>query len=490
MRYLLAIDEGTTSARAIVFDKNANPLGMGRRNFSLYYPQAGWVEQDADEVWEAQRDAVAEALVAAGVAPSDIAAIGLTNQRETTVLWDASTAKPVHNAIVWQDRRTAEFCERLARDGHETLLRAKTGLVADAYFSASKIRWLLDNVPQSRDLLKAGKLRFGTIDSWILWKMTGVHATDVSNASRTLLFNIHTLKWDDELLRLFDVAREILPDVRPSAYLYGETKLTGAPTPVAGVAGDQQAAAFGQACFRPGMAKNTYGTGCFILMNTGKRAVESRSRLLTTVAWQIGGETTYALEGAIFNAGASVEWLKTLFPQWDASQLARMAAGVPNSGGVYFVPAFTGLGAPHWDPDARALIIGLTRGTGPEHIARAAFDAMVYQSDEVLRAMVFDAQTSLSTLRVDGGASEDDRLMQLQADYSGVEIHRPESAESTALGAAFLAGLAVGVYKNLDEIESVWRVKHVFIPKTGTGAETERKYWDKAVKRALQWHER
>lgn len=490
MRYLLAIDEGTTTARAIVFDKNGTMLGLGRRNFQLHYPKPGWVEQDADEVWEAQRDAIAEAVASAGVSPGDLAAIGLTNQRETTVLWDAATGKPVHRAIVWQDRRTAEFCERLARDGREPLLRAKTGLVADAYFSASKVRWLFDNVPQTRDLLKAGKLRFGTMDSWILWKLTGVHATDVSNASRTLLFNIHTLKWDDELLRLFDVPREILPDVRPSAYLFGQTGVTGKPTPVAGVAGDQQAAAFGQACFRPGMAKNTYGTGCFILMNTGGRAVESRSRLLTTVAWQIGGETTYALEGAIFNAGASVEWLKSLFPQWDAAELARMASSVPSSEGVYFVPAFTGLGAPHWDPDARALIAGLTRGTGPEHIARAAFDAMAYQSDEVLRAMVFDAQTALTALRVDGGASEDDRLMQLQADYSGVEIHRPECPESTALGVAFLAGLAAGVYAGIEEIESLWRAKDVFLPRPGTSAEIERKYWDKAVKRALKWDER
>ncbi|MDW8333327.1 MAG: glycerol kinase GlpK [Bacteroidia bacterium] len=490
MKYLLALDEGTTSARAVVFDKTGTVLGLGRRSLSLYYPEPGWVEQDALEIWELQLEAMREAVVAAGISPGDIAAVGIANQRETTVMWDASTGKPVCRAVVWQDRRTAEFCDRLTRDGHRPLIRAKTGLVVDAYFSASKIRWILDRAPESSELLKAGKLRFGTIDTWLLWKLTGVHATDVSNASRTMLFNIHALRWDDELLRLFGVAREILPDVRPSAYAFGHTKVLGPPLPLTGVAGDQQAAAFGQACFRPGMAKNTYGTGCFILMNTGARAVESRSGLLTTVAWQVGGETVYALEGAVFNAGASVEWLKTLFSLDDPVQIVQMAASVPSSQGVYFVPAFTGLGAPHWDPDARALIIGLTRGVGAAHIARAAVDAMVYQSDEVLRAMVHDAQTPVRALRVDGGASEDDRLMQLQADYSGVEIHRPLCAESTALGAAFLAGLGAGVYRDTAEIESFWRAKNVFVPRAGTDAETDKRYWDKAVKRAMQWVER
>jgi glycerol kinase len=490
MKYLLAIDEGTTSARAIIFDKSGRILGLGRRNFTMYYPRPGWVEQDPEEVWQAQQDAVAEAFESASVSPADVAAVGLTNQRETSILWDASNGKPVYNAIVWQDRRTAEFCEHLANDGLEPTLRAKTGLVSDAYFSASKIRWLLDHVSKADELLRSGKLRFGTMDAWLLWKMTGVHATDVSNASRTLLFNIHTLQWDEQLLKIFGIPRDILPSVHPSSFIYGTTRITGTPTPIAGVAGDQQSAAFGQACFRPGMAKNTYGTGCFILMNTGSRAVESRSRLLTTVAWQIGGETTYALEGAIFNAGASVEWLKNLYPGAEPAYWVQLASSVSSSEGVYFVPAFTGLGAPHWDPDARGLIIGLTRGTGIEHIARAAIDAMVYQSDEVLRAMVFDAQTALTALRVDGGASEDDRLMQLQADYSGVEIHRPESPESTALGAAFLAGLAVGVYKDIEEIESVWRLGDVFRPGDGTGVEIQRKYWDKAVKRSLNWAER
>ncbi|MCS7086312.1 MAG: FGGY family carbohydrate kinase, partial [Bacteroidia bacterium] len=329
MKYLLALDEGTTSARAVVFDKTGTVLGLGRRSLSLYYPEPGWVEQDALEIWELQLEAMREAVVAAGISPGDIAAVGIANQRETTVMWDASTGKPVCRAVVWQDRRTAEFCDRLTRDGHRPLIRAKTGLVVDAYFSASKIRWILDRAPESSELLKAGKLRFGTIDTWLLWKLTGVHATDVSNASRTMLFNIHALRWDDELLRLFGVAREILPDVRPSAYAFGHTKVLGPPLPLTGVAGDQQAAAFGQACFRPGMAKNTYGTGCFILMNTGARAVESRSGLLTTVAWQVGGETVYALEGAVFNAGASVEWLKTLFSLDDPVQIVQMAASVP-----------------------------------------------------------------------------------------------------------------------------------------------------------------
>jgi glycerol kinase len=493
MPHVLALDQGTTSSRAIVFDESGAEVAIAQREFQQIFPRPGWVEHDPLEIWDSQLAVARQALQRAGLAAGDLAALGITNQRETVVVWDRVTGLPVTNAIVWQDRRTAEVCDRLKREGHEPLFRERTGLVLDPYFSGTKLAWILDHVPGARR--DASRLAFGTVDSWLLWKLTGgaLHATDVTNASRTLLWNLHSGDWDGELLRLLDVPREILPEVRSSSEVYGETlaELLGAPVPIAGVAGDQQAALFGQACLRPGMVKNTYGTGCFLLMNTGERPVVSRHELLTTPAWKIGGRTEYALEGSVFVAGAVVQWLRDgLGLIRSAGEIEALAAGVPDSGGVVLVPAFTGLGAPHWDPYARGALLGITRGTTAAHIARAALEAIAFQVADVLDAMAADSGVPVAELRVDGGATVNDLLMQLQADLAGVPVVRPRVQETTALGAAYLAGLAVGVWKDTGDIAERWQVERRFEPapdRDQTAAQRAR--WNRAVERAKGWEE-
>src|SRR6187551_626288 len=455
MPYILALDQGTTSSRAIVFDQNANIVATGQREFPQIFPRPGWVEHDPNEIWATQIAVATEALGRAHLRPRDIAAIGITNQRETTVVWDRETGAPVYNAIVWQDRRTADFCDRLNRDGHDDFIRERTGLVIDAYFSGSKIAWILDNVPGARARAEAGKLAFGTIDSWLVWQLTSgsTHITDVTNASRTMLFNINTLKWDDDLLKLLRVPASMLPEVRASSEVYGQisTSLGVGGVPIAGIAGDQQAALFGQMCVSPGLTKNTYGTGCFLLQNTGERPVDSHNRLLSTVAWQVGGKTMYALEGGVFIGGAVVQWLRDGLGLIKASSdVEALAQSVPDSGGVYLVPAFAGLGAPHWDPYARGTIVGITRGTTAGHLARAAVESIAYQSADLLDAMRADAAQPPLELRVDGGASGSELLMQFQADLLGIPVVRPTVTESTALGAAYLAGLGTGFWKSTD----------------------------------------
>ena len=493
MKFILAIDQGTTSSRSIVFTKSGEIAGVAQKEFRQLFPKPGWVEHDAEEIWSTQSGTITEALAQGNVRVADIAAIGITNQRETVVLWDRETGKPVHNAIVWQDRRTVAFCERLKSAGRSSMIRRKTGLVIDAYFSASKLRWLLDNVPGARKRAEAGRLAFGTIDSWIVWKLTGgrVHVTDPSNASRTMLFNINTGRWDPDLLRLFNVPASVLPEVRSSSEVYGSAVEVVPGVPIAGIAGDQQAALFGQACNRPGMVKNTYGTGCFMLMNTGAKPVFSRKRLLTTVAWKIGGRTEYALEGSIFIAGAVVQYLRDSLGLIKASaDVEALALSVPDNGGVYFVPAFVGLGAPHWDSSARGAIVGLTRGSNAGHIARAALESVCYQVSDVLRAMQADSRIRLKELRVDGGAVVNNLLMQFQADMLGRPVIRPRVSETTALGAAYLAGLAVGFYKNRDEIAANWRVDRVFRPAMGAAARKKlEEGWKKALGRSRGWAE-
>jgi len=493
MKYILALDSGTTSARAIVFDHNGAVRGIGQKEFTQHYPQPGWVEHDALEIWTAQISVAVEAIGKAGAGPRDIAAVGITNQRETTVVWDRQTGEPVGRAIVWQDRRTAPYCDKLRSLGHEPLIRERTGLVIDAYFSGSKLAWILDNVPGARKKAEAGQLAFGTIDTWLIWKLTDgrLHVTDSSNASRTMLFNIHTRKWDPELLNLFRAHPSLLPEVRASSEVYGPvTSALGlGHVPIAGIAGDQQAALFGQLCTEPGLTKNTYGTGCFMLQCTGPKAVASKNQLVTTVAWTIGGKTDYALEGSVFIAGAVVQWLRDgLGLIRTAEEVNKLAATVPDNAGVYLVPAFTGLGAPHWDAYARGTIVGLTRGSTSGHIARAALESIAFQSADLLNAMQADAGQPVAELRVDGGACRSDLLMQFQADLLGVPVSRPAVTETTALGAAYLAGLAVGYWKSPTEIASQRAVERRFEPKMDPGRAKElRARWSRAVERAKGW---
>ena len=491
-KYVLALDQGTTSSRAILYDNQGTPVASAQKEFRQQFPQPGWVEHDANEIWASQHEVMLSAIAKASATPEQIAAIGITNQRETTVLWDRATGKPIANAILWQDRRTAGLCDALKAEGKAALIQQKTGLVIDAYFSGTKLKWLLDNVPSARKRAENGELAFGTIDAWLIWNLTHgkTHATDPSNASRTLLFDIHSNSWDDELLALLDIPRAVLPEVRPSSGAFGEAMIDGVAVPIAGDAGDQQAALFGQGCHAPGMAKNTYGTGCFLLLNTGDRAVASTNHLLTTTAWQLdAGKPQYALEGSVFIGGAVVQWLRDgLRAIKTAADVEALAAEVPDSGGVYLVPAFAGLGAPHWDPYARGAMFGLTRGSGITHIARAALESIAFQSAEMLAAMEKDAGLKLTELRVDGGATANNLLMQIQADLLGVPVVRPKVLETTALGAAYLAGLAVGFWKDASDIERNWQVDRIFEPTLSRDrAGAMMAGWAKAVERSKRW---
>jgi len=492
--YILALDQGTTSSRAIIFDNDGHPVATAQKEFRQYFPKPGWVEHDADEIWASQSGVALEAIKKAKLRSNNIKAIGITNQRETTVVWNKKTGKPVHKAIVWQDRRTADFCDNLKKDGSDKKILKKTGLIADAYFSATKVKWILDNVKGARKLAEEGKLAFGTIDSWLVWNLTGgkLHVTDVSNASRTMLFNIHTLKWDKELLKIFNIPVSMLPEVRSSSEVYGKTSgLFDTEIPVAGIAGDQQAALFGQMCIEPGMVKNTYGTGCFMMMNIGTKPIESKNRLLTTIAWKIGNETSYALEGSIFIGGAVVQWLRDgLGIIKKSSEVEKLAAKVKDSDGVYFVPAFAGLGAPHWNQHARGTLVGITRGTTSAHIARAALDSIAYQTLEVLLAMQKDSKIKIRELRVDGGATVNDSLMQFQSDILHSKVVRPKITETTALGAAYLAGLAVKYWGSVSEIRKQWQVDRAFVPKAREKETSEMiEKWHRAVKAAKAWTE-
>ncbi|HNH82681.1 MAG TPA: glycerol kinase GlpK [Acidobacteriota bacterium] len=492
-KYILALDQGTTSSRAILFHQHGQPVGISQRPFEQIYPKPGWVEHRPDDIWSSQLGAARDLLRQHHLTPADIAAIGVTNQRETTIVWDRKTGQPIHNAIVWQCRRTADRCDSLRQSHHKALIQEKTGLIVDAYFSASKLEWLLDQVPQARQRAEAGDLAFGTVDTWLIWNLTGgrVHATDVSNASRTMLFNIHTAQWDDELLKLFNIPRSLLPAVVPSSLVIGESdpQLFGGGIPISGVAGDQQAALFGQICTSPGLAKNTYGTGCFMLMNTGTQAVTSNHSLLTTVAWKLGesGELNYALEGSVFIAGAVMQWLRDgLQIIGNAAESDAVAQTVADTGGVYFVPAFVGLGAPYWDQQARGTITGLTRGTTRAHLVRAGLESIAYQTRDVLEAMSADAGISFAQLRVDGGAASNDFLMQFQADMLNVPVIRPKSTETTAAGAAYLAGLAVEYWSDLGELHSLWEKDRLFEPSLAADArETAYSAWKQAIARTL-----
>lgn len=495
-KYVLAFDQGTTSSRAIVFDDSSNIVAVAQKEFTQIYPKPGWVEHNPDEIWSTQIGVAAEAVAKAGIEPKDIAAIGITNQRETTVVWDKNTGKPVYNAIVWQCRRTMEICDGLKAKGLAENFRHKTGLVIDAYFSGTKVKWILDNVPGVREKAEKGELLFGNIDTWLIWKLTAgkVHVTDYSNASRTLMFNIRELKWDKEILAELNVPAAMLPSVRSSSEVYGKTEpsvFLGAEVPIAGIAGDQQAALFGQTCFKPGMAKNTYGTGCFMLMNTGDKLFESQNGLLTTIAWGLDGKVEYALEGSIFIAGAAIQWLrdglKIIETAPDSEYFAKK---VKDTGGVYVVPAFVGLGAPYWDMKARGAIMGLTRGTTKAHVIRATLESLAYQTKDVLSAMEADSGISLQALKVDGGAVANNLLMQFQSDLLGVPVDRPEVTETTALGAAYLAGLAVGVWQNKEDLVQNWKLDARFSPQMES-AEKDKLYkgWQKAVKRAIDWED-
>ncbi len=494
MKYILAIDQGTSSSRCILYNQDAQPVGVAQQEFKQHYPQLGWVEHDAEEIWQSQVDVFKQVMKEKNLKPSDIAGIGITNQRETVVLWERKTGKPIHNAIVWQDRRTAGECARLKDLGYEPMIQAKTGLLFDAYFSATKIVWLLDNVEGARAKAERGELAFGTIDSWLAWNLTQgeLHITDVTNASRTLLYNIEELRWDADLLALFDIPPSLLPIVKTSSEIYGLTQHPeiGAGMPIAAIAGDQQAALFGQLCNQPGMAKCTYGTGCFLNMNTGNKRVASKHNLLTTIAWQIGDEVTYALEGSVFMGGAVMQWLRDglmVFKQ--ASDSEALASSVSDNGGVYFVPALTGLGAPHWDPNARGAIFGITRGTTHAHLARAALESIAFQVDELLQTMGLDCGEAITELRIDGGAANNNLMVQFQADISNINIARPDNLETTALGAAYLAGIAVGFWK-LEELKQSWRINQTFTPKLPTEqVETLKHFWQKAVNRAKNWAE-
>ncbi|MEX0608686.1 MAG: glycerol kinase GlpK [Balneolaceae bacterium] len=492
-RFILAIDQGTTSSRAIVFDHEGNIKSKAQKEFRQYFPKEGWVEHDANEIWKTQAGVVAEAITEAGANGKNIAAIGITNQRETTVVWDRETGKPIYNAIVWQDRRTSDYCDQLKKEGWKEAVQEKTGLIIDSYFSGTKTKWILDNVDGARKKAEQGKLAFGTIDSWLIWNFTKgeAHVTDVTNASRTMLFNIRELKWDEELLRLMDIPASLLPEVKSSSEVYAKTKTTifAHEVPIAGIAGDQQAALFGQMCLQPGMLKNTYGTGSFIMFNTGEEFVKSENKLLTTIACGVDGKTTYALEGSIFIAGAVVQWLRDgLRIIKSSSEVESLALSENDSGGVYLVPAFTGLGAPHWDQKARGSIFGITRGTTAGNIARAALEGIAFQVKDVISAMESDSGIEIKELRVDGGATANDTLMQFQADILGIPIIRPKILETTALGAAYLAGLAVGFWGNTNEIQKQWRVDKKFEPKMDSEqVKVLCQKWQKAVERVKDW---
>jgi glycerol kinase len=493
MQYILALDQGTTSSRSILFDKNGNIIGTAQKEFKQIFPQPGWVEHDADEIWSTQYGTMAEVLAQAGISLNQVAGIGITNQRETTLLWERHTGKPVYHAIVWQDRRTASYCDVLKNAGHEKMIQQKTGLVIDAYFSATKLKWILDNVSGAREKAENGELAFGTIDSWLVWKLSGgkVHVTDVSNASRTMLMNIHSCQWDEELLQLFQIPKSVLPEINPSSKIYGYTgnRIAKDSIPIAGIAGDQQAALFGQMCTQPGMVKNTYGTGCFMLMNTGTKAIASKNNLLTTIAWQLDGKTVYALEGSVFIAGAVIQWLRDgLKIIRTSGEVEELAATVHDAEGVYIVPAFAGLGTPHWNQYARGSIFGLTRGSTQAHIARAALDSIAFQVYDVLKAMEADAGISIAELRADGGATVNNALMQFQSDILNTKVVRPKITETTALGAAYLAGLAVGYWKNVEEIQKQWQVEKEFIPTMKDSIRTDLLHgWQRAVKATITW---
>lgn len=493
MRYILSLDQGTTSSRALLFDDRGAVVSVAQREFTQFFPQPGWVEHDPEEIAASQIAVAREALSIANLQASNVTAIGITNQRETAIVWDRTTGQPIHNAIVWQDRRTAAICKQLKTQGHEPLIQQRTGLLIDAYFSATKILWILENVANARRLAKSGRLAFGTVDSWLLWKLTGgrVHVTDASNASRTMLFNIHSGQWDNELLELFQIPLSMLPTVRPSSDVYGDVSsvpgLNGIP--IAGIAGDQQSALFGQQCTAPGLTKNTYGTGCFMLQCTGERAIASSKRLVTTVAWKIGDQTDYALEGSVFVGGAVVQWLRDgLGIIHTSSEIEALASSVPDNGGVYFVPAFVGLGAPHWDSYARGAIFGLSRGSNAGHVARAAVESIAYQVADLMDAVQTDTSTPLQELRVDGGASANDALMQFQADILGVPVVRPSMTETTALGAAFLAGLAVGFWKGMNSLSGLPRNERRFEPRLPQSQVVNlRERWNEAVSRTKSW---
>jgi glycerol kinase len=491
-QYILSLDQGTTSSRAIVFNKNGEIVSLAQKEFTQIYPRPGWVEHNADEIWSTQSSVAAEAIVKAKITPADVAAIGITNQRETTVVWDKETGLPVCNAIVWQDRRTAAYCNRLKVEGWDREIQKKTGLIIDAYFSATKLKWILDEVPGARQKAEVGKLLFGTVDSWLIWNLTdgARHVTDVTNASRTMLFNIQTLEWDEELLSLFTIPKAMLPAVCASSEVIGETagKILASKIPIAGIAGDQQAALFGQMCTKPGMVKNTYGTGCFMLMNIGAKPTLSQNKLVTTVAWKIGGDVTYALEGSIFIGGAVVQWLRDgLGIISSAPQVEELAQKVTDNGGLYLVPAFAGLGAPYWNQEARGMMVGLTRGTTAAHMARAALESIALQTADVLKAMEADAGTPIKELRVDGGATTDDLLMQIQADVLQARVVRPQITETTAMGAAYLAGLAVGFWRSPDEIQQQWKIDRTFLPSAKANPQELIRGWQRAVKACQAW---
>ncbi len=494
-KYVMALDQGTTSSRCILFDRQGNMVSMAQKEFTQIYPRTGWVEHDAMEIWSSQYGVAAEAMAKIGAYAGDIEAIGITNQRETTIVWDRNTGVPVYNAICWQCHRTADRIDELKAQGYDKLIKSKTGLVPDAYFSATKIGWILDNVEGARKMAEAGELLFGTVDTWLIWKLSKgrIFVTDYTNASRTMLFNIHTLSWDDELLELFGVPRSMLAQVRPSSCIYGTTDegLLGGEIKLAGAAGDQQAALFGQCCYGEGDVKNTYGTGCFLLMNTGKRAFESENGLITTIAADTDEEPSYALEGSVFVAGAAIQWLRDELRMIDSSaQSEEYAKAVPDTNGVYVVPAFTGLGAPYWNQYCRGMVVGITRGCSKEHFVRATLESLAYQTHSVLKSMEQDTGLAISSLRVDGGASANDFLMQFQADILGADVLRPECIETTALGAAYLAGLATGYWQSREEIEKNWQLSHRFVPSMSDAIRQERlKGWDKAVRCALMWQD-
>ena len=490
-KYILALDQGTTSSRAIVFDHSGKICSVAQKEFTQHFPKPGWVEHDPNEIWSSEAAVIAEAISAIDINGLDIAAIGITNQRETTIVWDIDTEEPIYNAIVWQDRRTAEYCDKLKAQGLVDKVREKTGLIIDAYFSGTKIKWILDNVPGARERAEKGKLRFGNVDSWLVWRLTRgeVHCTDVTNASRTMLFNINTLQWDDDLLNLLDIPRSMMPEVKSSSEVYGHTKTTifAHEVPIAGIAGDQQSALFGQMCLTPGSIKNTYGTGCFVMLNIGDKPLLSKNNLLTTVAWKIGDEVKYALEGSIYVGGSVVHWLRDgLGFIKSISEVEELASSVPDSGGVYFVPALTGLAAPYWDQYARGTIVGITRGTTRAHIARAALDGIAFQTYDIAQAMARDLGAPLTELKVDGGASRNNLLMQFQSNLLGIPVVRPKITETTALGAAYLAGLAVGFWKDIDEIKSQWQVERTFNPvPENEEIENDKKGWKDAIQRTL-----
>ena len=490
-KYILALDQGTTSSRAIVFDHDGKICSVAQKEFTQYFPKPGWVEHNPNEIWSSQASVIAESISAIDINGLDIAGIGITNQRETTIVWDVDTEEPIYNAIVWQDRRTADYCDKLKAEGLIDTIREKTGLIIDAYFSGTKIKWILDNVPGARQRAEQGKLRFGNVDSWLVWRLTRgeVHVTDVTNASRTMLFNINTLKWDADLLKLLDIPVSMLPEVKSSSEVYGHTKTTifAHEVPISGIAGDQQAALFGQMCIEPGAIKNTYGTGCFVMLNTGEKPVKSENNLLTTIAWKIGDKINYALEGSIYVGGSVVQWLRDgLCCIKSSSEIEELAASVPDSGGVFFVPALTGLAAPYWDQHARGTIIGITRGTTTAHIARAALDGIAFQTYDIARAMAKDMGAPLTELKVDGGASRNNLLMQYQANLLGIKVVRPKITETTALGAAYLAGLAVGFWKDLDEIKQQWQVERTFDPVPDNEEIAAAKQgWADAIRRTL-----